>query len=629
MSDNFTLPEMPADLEPPKPRAPVGQVMRRTIGGTKEFDARAARRSVIDNRSVLKQATELHDRDEASYTAESATIEDTFSRRDNAGITLDETQVSALSLLHGEQFAIVGGYAGTGKTTIMKYAIPGWVEQVDKIDWGAFRTAGEEPNRDLRPGIVFCTFTNVAARNLASKLDPEWAAHCMSIHSLLAYAPVGSGEYNDETGRQKTRFEPRYHEGNKLPVRIIVVDELGIVSRDLWQEVLDACEPDVRIYGLGDLAQLPALKGVSPMPFAMKQWPTVILDTIYRQKGDNLIVPNLTQIRKGLRPQHDANDFRCGERETLPLQATKARTYIAAYLSTLYKMGAWDPKQDIIITPQNDAMLGQEHWNGAFRYAFNPKKLDENGRWINPPVLMQTALGVIQLAVGDKVMATDSGGRTAREKRFTNGSIGTIVSIEPNPQFTGDMTGLGAQDSVDHSDESDNLETMDALDFSDAGDAKEVLQALHGDEREEAKLRQASHIVTVVEQSTGERYILSRSAEVATLNHAYAATCHKFQGSQARHVMVICHSSMTFGLNREWLYTACSRAQKKVFLMHDPDALKTALGRQMLQGRNALEKAAHLERLYAARPFSRPEIPKHRALPLSIKARAAGTIPGV
>lgn len=597
--------------------------IRRTVAAQQASIARNdTRRSVMDKRSITSSADAIHDTEAASYESKLSGPMD-FARDERNAVEYDETQLAAQRLFLTEQFAVMGGYAGTGKTTNVAGILPQWAEQTRTIDWMNFRSAGKEHGDQRRPAIALCTFTNVAAKNLASKLPEEWATHCMSIHSMLAFAPVTyDDEVNMDTGRAKTRFEPRYHSGNRLPLEIICIDEAGIVSKDLWDMIMDAVEPSCRIYFLGDLAQLPALKGVSPMPFAIDRWPTIVLDKIYRQQGDNQIVPNLTRIRKGMLPIHSPNDFRCGAQETLDRNALAARRHIQGYISYLYNNNIWDPKQDIIITPQNETLLGQRYWNSTFRYAFNPDVRDEAGKLTNPVVMIKTALGPIVLRTGDKVMATDNGGRSATEARFNNGSIGTVVSIAPNPNFKGDMAGYGELD-VHHADEEDKVSAMIDL-FSAVEGAKEnamslenaedMFNELNAEEKEETRERQASHIVTVIEQSTGDMFILSRSAEISTLQHAYAATCHKFQGSQARNVMVIVHPSMNFGLNREWLYTSCSRAKKKVFLLAEPGALSTAVTRQQIKGRTAEEKAQKLMELYAKRPWGRPDLPIARSL---------------
>jgi len=442
---------------------------------------------------------------------------------------------------------------------------------------------------------------------------------------MLAFRPV---DFELDNGDVSMRFEPAYNEGYRLPLDIIAIDETGIVSTQLWHQILDACQPHTRIYFLGDLAQLPAMHGASPMPFAMRKWPTAVLDKIYRQKEGGRIISNLTNIRRGIPPVHDNNEFRCESssivnglevsKEVLTQNVLASRQKIAGYISTLYRMGIWDPKQDMIITPQNEAMLGQQYWNEIFKQAFNPPQYDANGKQTNPPVMIRTAVGEVMLSLGDKVMATTNGGRTAREIRFNNGSIGVIIGIRPNDRYQGNMDGLG---EIHNNADAEMLAMWDELEAAerenDGQDADDSASAEINDvaEIEENRARQASHVVTVIEQSTGDIYELSRSTEVASLAHAYAVTAHKFQGSQARHVLVICHSSMSFGLNREWLYTAASRAQKKVFLIHEPNALGRAVENSQLPGRNAYEKAdALIEKYERVRNWAIPRLPDRHTL---------------
>ena len=590
-----------------KPENPLSARIRKlrplsTANGPIATSRKDTRRVGITQNSVSKTTRAIEELEHGSYRVDAGASE--FSRSDRAKVTLDPSQSAAIDLLKANQYACIIGYAGTGKTTIMSEFLPDLEQQVSRVDWGAFRTVGENPSGHRRPAIALCTFANVAARNLAAKLPEEWSAHCMSIHSCLAFAPTFEDEIHG--GEQKMRFDPRYNADNKLPLDALIIDEAGIIPRDLWHQILDAAPSHMRIYFLGDLAQLPAVQGVSPMPFAMRAWPTAVLDKIYRQSGDSQIIPNLTRIRKGLPPVHASNDFRCGPQEILPKGINDARKKVTEYIAALHKLGFWDPKQDIIITPENEATLGQRNFNGAFRLAFNPPKYDEAGKITNPPIMVRTAEGAIHLAVGDKIMATDNGGRRSTEKRFNNGSIGIVTSIEPNPKYTGYI------DDVDPNQFTMDMSIADI--YSDMITAEEMhddMEAeLDNSSAEEKKSRQASHIVTVVEQATGDTFILTRAGEVGTLQHAYAATCHKFQGSQARHVLVIAHTSMRFGLNRNWLYTACSRAQKKVFLLHEPEALNRAVINALIKGDTAYAQADRLIDLYqSSRDWAMPKLP--------------------
>ena len=61
------------------------------------------------------------------------------------------------------------------------------------------------------------------------------------------------------------------------------------------------------------------------------------------------------------------------------------------------------------------------------------------------------------------------------------------------------------------------------------------------------------------------------------LTHAYAITIHKSQGSEYDTVIIPLHKNLGKFMYRNLLYTAISRAKKKVILVGDPDALEQAL----------------------------------------------------
>lgn len=61
------------------------------------------------------------------------------------------------------------------------------------------------------------------------------------------------------------------------------------------------------------------------------------------------------------------------------------------------------------------------------------------------------------------------------------------------------------------------------------------------------------------------------------LTHAYAMTVHKSQGSQYRDVYIMVHVSSSRMLNRNLIYTAVTRARRKVIVMGQPGALYSSL----------------------------------------------------
>lgn len=61
------------------------------------------------------------------------------------------------------------------------------------------------------------------------------------------------------------------------------------------------------------------------------------------------------------------------------------------------------------------------------------------------------------------------------------------------------------------------------------------------------------------------------------LEHAYATTCHKCQGSSAPRVIVPIYPSRL--LDRSWVYTAITRGERQVILVGDPKVLAEAVAR--------------------------------------------------
>lgn len=594
---------------------PPRKIIRRIVDGPQiNAEQRVNRLSTFDARHAVAAASEIQERENEAMTAHA--LESVETREDRAVVNFDDDQLAAINLMETSQYAIIGGYAGTGKTTTMSKALEKIQFTARQIDFAGYRTFGKATGA-MRPAIGLWTFSNVAARNLAAKLPKEWGEHCMSIHSGLAYAPIN--EHDDYAGGDGNgRFEPRYNESTPLPLDIIIIDEAGIVPKDLWDNIMRACLPTTRIYFLGDLAQLPAMTGASPMPFAFAKWPFKILEKVYRQKEGGTLLENITRIRRGMPAVHDPKWFRCDahDKEMLPSAPSQAARHVAAYVNSMYKLGIWDPAQDVIITPLNEGPLGKDNFNSAFRYVFNPERKDPTGKSLNPPIIIRCANAVMSFQVGDKIMATSSGGRLATERRFVNGSIGTVTRIEPNPDYKGDTAGLGERSTIEMGEAEDAALMEDDFDMKSMENAahQSVEAALLETDDEEMARRQASHIVTVVEQATGEEFRLVRSAEIESLRHAYAVTAHKFQGSQARNVLVIVHDSMPFGHKREWLYTACSRAQKRVFLLHTPKALAKSIEKQQLVGRNPLEKMAALQQSYESRKWAIPQLPSARQI---------------
>lgn len=173
-----------------------------------------------------------------------------------------------------KQFISLGGYAGTGKTTLI----------------ALFRRELKKNKKDLT--VAFCSYTGKAARVLQTKLVEEKVKFPKdfvgTIHSLI-YSPIVNKK------EEIIGWELK----DKLPYELIILDEASMVDRQIWEDLLSFAVP---ILAVGDHGQLPPIKG----NFNLMENPQLRLEEIHRQERDNPIINLSIQARKtGLIPVGD------------------------------------------------------------------------------------------------------------------------------------------------------------------------------------------------------------------------------------------------------------------------------------------------------------------------------------
>ena len=202
-----------------------------------------------------------------------ATILDPRSARQAAhrSISLTNDQTAAIRAIKDwfnyrteeQQVFRVFGYAGTGKTTLIKYAID---------DLGL--------DSDDPADVNFGTFTGKAAYVLRKKGLP-----CRTIHQLI-YRLV------------KTEWGlPAHWELNEDSVlggcELVVLDEVSMVDAEMARDLLSFGKP---VLVLGDPGQLPPIKGAGAFS---PHRPDVMLTEIHRQAAESPIIQLATIARTG------------------------------------------------------------------------------------------------------------------------------------------------------------------------------------------------------------------------------------------------------------------------------------------------------------------------------------------
>lgn len=482
-------------------------------------------------------------------------------------VKLDPFQAAAVERGKQERFFCIVGPAGSGKSTCLHALLESWLESSRQRDP---HSGGSE----FRIGLA--SFTGRATQQMKINLDPKWHKYCDTIHGTLAYKPVYEGRIDKETGDYKEVrvFRPTYDAENKLPLKVLILDEAGMIPIGLWNELIAASRLDhVRILLLGDIQQLPPPIGRSVLGYAMNSWPVGALEKIHRTE-ENAIIETAHAILNGKKPRSHKGRVLIKE---LDRTGSTAFTQIVSGVKKMYDADAFDPAQDAIITGQNVGVLGQEALIKQLVHVFNPIQF-EDGIPINRRHIIKAGINTVTFGEGDKVMLTQN----IREQGLTNGQWGFVQRIWQNPAYGGI-----ALEDIDVS----NL-TLDNVDMRG-------VSVYAGEDTEEMSERQASHCMEVLFHTAHgpETVIFQRAGEFTAVQLAYACTCHKMQGSEARNVIVVCHYAQVRMLKREWLYTAVTRAKEKLIILFDEKGMRKALRTQEIKGNTVKEKAEFFAKL--------------------------------
>lgn len=153
-----------------------------------------------------------------------------------------------------------GGYAGTGKTTMLKFLLDS--QNVDG------------------PYLAPCAYTGKAA----SVLRAKGVSNAKTIHSTI-YKPA-----EDENGKTHFQSIPKH----ELACDGFLIDEASMVSAEILDDLKSFNLP---IVAIGDPGQLPP---ISPKDVNLMQNPDYVLEKIHRQAEGNPIIQYATEVRLGM-----------------------------------------------------------------------------------------------------------------------------------------------------------------------------------------------------------------------------------------------------------------------------------------------------------------------------------------
>ena len=356
----------------------------------------------------------------------------------------------------------------------------------------------------------------------AQRLAEASGATASTIHRLLKY---------DALTRSFT-----HNEENPLPCDFLILDETSMLDTRLAASLFQAIPSGAHLLLVGDADQLPSVGAGNVLGDLMAAPPAKVtrLDTIYRQGKESGIVTTAHAILKGethpgmtfrsLRDLDPSKDFTFIEAEQ-PEQCLQAIKYLAKeYIPKSHNI---DPTRDLqVMSPMHRGSGGITILNTELQEALNPKPKAESRLRSDPDYAPAAQTHFREKTRKPLPVEIEYGSSTFRigdkviqtrnnyDKNVYNGDTGIIKAI------AADSSGI-------------------TIEF---------------DER--------------VEYTKGE---------LSEIQHAYAISIHKSQGSEYPVAIIPLLKQHFLLLQRNLVYTGITRARRKVYIVGSLDAYAMAI----------------------------------------------------
>lgn len=367
-----------------------------------------------------------------------------------------------------ESYTCIAGYAGTGKSTLIKFIV------------AALNMDEEE--------VAYIAFTGKASEVLREKGCPN----AQTAHRLLYYSK--------QMPNGKFIYKPR----PSIPYRLVVVDEVSMLPIDMWELLLSH---GIYVIACGDPFQLPPVDKTKENHILDN--PHIFLDEVMRQAKESDIIVTSMNIREG-----------------------KIITPIKGNDTQIFR------KQELV--------AGMYDWADEILVATNKNRFD-----INEFMRLEAGKGS-EPEKDDKIICLRNTWdicSVKEENPLINGTIGYLKDF--------------------------SLVAIQYKTLTESFSAPVLLSSIEtasGDIYLDVPIDYNSLLTGKKTFTPQQEYYISKRKDNPPLpiefNYGYAITTHRAQGSQWDNVLVV---EENFPFDKEeharWLYTACTRAAKKLTLI--------------------------------------------------------------
>lgn len=262
-------------------------------------------------------------------------------------ITLTEDQQAAYYAFTAfisdpdQDILLISGYAGTGKTTLIKTLR----DDLTALLAGEAALTGEK-----NWGVEFTATTNKAAEAFAQLTGEE----VTTIHSFLGLKVVTDYK-TKKTVLKDTHAKAKREMAGEYKQKILFVDEASMVNHELLQKLLDTLE-DCKIVFIGDPAQLPPVKSKG-CPVYQQGWPEVRLEKVVRQAEGSPIIDFATCFRNTV----NGHEWLQGFKPDGTAIQNCDRNSFDTQLEQEFNRPDWSPEDSKVLAYTNDAVNRYNH----------------------------------------------------------------------------------------------------------------------------------------------------------------------------------------------------------------------------------------------------------------------------
>ena len=435
---------------------------------------------------------------------------------------LDMLKKRVLAHLFSMQFLIVTGGPGTGKTFTL--------ERIMK--------AYQRWHPELK--IHLAAPTGKAAKRMNESIDPSILGiygEARTIHRMLG-----------------ARHDGRFTKGvkNRLISDVVVIDEASMIDIDLFIQIVRALKDGAQLILVGDRFQLDSVEAGNILGDLCTHQPeknkasygVFELETNYRQKS-NSIIPALSEAIKGgdwetCRSLLLSDEFVDVEWWGFNSDERTEREAIKKRVIEFGKHGFTAVKQQLGALSENEGVGKEMEAFGSYSLLGAVRR-----GWLG----IETINALVDTQVRSEILGASKNSDNVNGPWY----LGRPIMIRENDAvkelFNGDMGICSSLDPV-----------CIRFDTVQAGQKKSV--------------DGLSNSVEAGDTLGGKEFPAS---SLPSYELGYALTIHKSQGSEYDHVCVILSSADSLLHTRELLYTAVTRARKKVTIVATEEQLKKAV----------------------------------------------------